>query len=102
MAKGNTRHPPFYVDSDMYYYTLMPFRLYNIVATYQRMVNKLFVGMIGVTMEAYMDDMLVKSVKGIDHTERLRKTFRRIHLHQIHLNPAKFAFGVYQEIFRGT
>lgn len=59
----------------------MPFRLINTSVTYQRMVNKQIAVMIGVTMEADVDDMLVKSVKGVNHVKYLRKTFKRMRLH---------------------
>lgn len=52
----------------------MPFRLLNTGATYQHMVNKLFASMIGITMEVYVDDMLGKSIWGVDHTEDLKKS----------------------------
>lgn len=58
-----------------YHYTVMPFGLINARATYQRMVNKLFDEMIDETMQVYVDDMLVKSIKGVDHLEDLTKTF---------------------------
>lgn len=61
----------------------MPFDLINVDATYQGMVNKLFAWMINVTMKAYVDDMLVKSVKGVDLTEDLRNTFERMRFHQV-------------------
>ena len=42
-------------------YKVMPFRLKNAGATFQRMVNKVCKE-IGSTMEVYVDDMFVKSV----------------------------------------
>ncbi|XP_031106927.1 uncharacterized protein LOC116011589 [Ipomoea triloba] len=48
----------------------MAFGLRNSRATYQRMVNKLFKGLLGSTMEAYVDDMLIKSrLKETHHTD---------------------------------
>lgn len=57
--------------------------------------------MIGVTMEAYVDDMLVKLVKSVNHVENLRKTFECMRFHQVHLNPAKCAFCVQSSKFLG-
>lgn len=51
----------------------MPFGLINDGSTHQRMVHKLFPDMIGDTMEAYVDDMLVKSKRSVDHEEDLEK-----------------------------
>lgn len=45
----------------------MPLELIDVGTTYQIMVNKLFVGMIDPTIVAYNIDMLVKSVKGLNH-----------------------------------
>lgn len=40
----------------------MPFGLKNTKATYQKMVMKVFKGLIGRSMETYVKDMLVKSL----------------------------------------
>ena len=39
----------------------MPFELKNTGATYQRLANKIFKKRLGRNIEAYMDDMIVKS-----------------------------------------
>lgn len=89
MADSDVCHTVFYADNDIYHYTVLPFRLINVDTTYQRMMNKFFAGMISITMEAYVDDMLVKSIKGVDHTKDLRITFERMCLPQVRLNSAK-------------
>lgn len=48
-------------------YTRMPFGLKNIGATYQLLVNKMFEDQLGKNMEAYIDDMVIKSIQTIDH-----------------------------------
>ena len=45
----------------------MPFDLKNAEVTYQRLVNKIFAELLGVSMEVFIDDMLVKSAKTHDH-----------------------------------
>ena len=65
------------------------------------MVNKLFHDMIGDTMEAYVDDMLVESKKAVNHVVDLEKTFQRMREHQVRLNPTKCAFGVHSGKFLG-
>ena len=45
----------------MYYYKVMPFRLKNIRATYQRAETALFHDMMHKEVEVYVDDMMVKS-----------------------------------------
>ena len=44
-----------------FYYVTMSFRLKNAGATYQRCMTKCFGDLIGWTIEAYMDDIVVKS-----------------------------------------
>ena len=44
-----------------YHYLVMPFGLKNAGLTYQRMVTRMFKDQLGKNMEAYIDDMVVKS-----------------------------------------
>ena len=53
----------------------MPFDLKNVGMTYQRLVNMMFKGLIGNTMEVYVDDILVKSKMVRDHIEHLNQMF---------------------------
>ena len=55
----------------------MPFGLKNAGATYQRMVTKIFQSLLGNTMEAYIDDMLVK-YKGAGWNEECDQDFMAI------------------------
>uniref|UniRef100_A0A803PU77 Reverse transcriptase domain-containing protein n=1 Tax=Cannabis sativa TaxID=3483 RepID=A0A803PU77_CANSA len=93
-------HPPdrdktsFITERGTYCYEVMPFGLKNAGATYQRMVNKMFAQQLGLTMEAYIDDMLVKSKDGADHVDHLRECFQILLAHSMKLNPAKCAFAV--------
>ena len=45
----------------MYCYKVMSFRLKNVEATYQRMMSRVFEPLLSRTVEAYIDDILVKS-----------------------------------------
>ena len=49
----------FVIERGTFCYKVMSFGLKNAGATYQRLVNKMFVEMLGRTMEVYIDDMLV-------------------------------------------
>ena len=51
----------------LYCYNVRPFGLKNAGASYQRLVNDMFSGQIGRTMEIYIDDMLVKSKHAENH-----------------------------------
>ena len=77
-----------------YYYQVMPFGLKNAGATYQRLVNKMFQKEIRVSMEVYVDDMLVQSKKAKFHITHLAEAFQVLRNYNMKLNPTKCAFGV--------
>ena len=64
-------------ESGNYYYNVMPFDLKNTGITYQRMMNKVFRIEICDMLEVYMDDMIVKSMKELDHAIHLKKVFEQ-------------------------
>ena len=94
MYEGDQEHTVFLTNQGLYYYKVMPFGLKNAGATYQRLVNKIFKEHIGKTMEVYVDDMLVKSLKIEEHIRDLKETFNILHRYKMKLNPSKCAFGV--------
>jgi ribonuclease HI len=78
----------------MYCYTTMPFGLRNAGATYQRCVNHMFGEHIGRTVEAYVDDIVVKTRKASDLLSDLEITFGCLRAKGVKLNPEKCVFGV--------
>jgi len=58
------------------------------------MVNKAFKDLLGDVMEAYIDDMIIKTKHGEPHTEKLAKAFAVLQENKIYLNPNKCVFGV--------
>ncbi|CAA0820464.1 Unknown protein, partial [Striga hermonthica] len=101
MDPEDSEHTSFYSARGLYCYTMMPFRLKNAGATYQRLVNKMFATLIGHTMEVYVDDMLVKSVHAFDHIMHLRDMFAILRSYSMVLNPKKCTFGVESGKFLG-
>ena len=75
MAEEDQEKTAFITSQGLYCYKVMPFRLKNAWATYQRLVNKMFNKQIDRNMEVYIDDMLVKSKKELDHLDDLREMF---------------------------
>ena len=78
MEKTNKKYIAFMIELGNYYYNVMPFDLKNMGATYQRMMNKVFYNEIGDMLKVYMDDMIVKSTKEVDHTLHLKKVFEHV------------------------
>ena len=91
----------FVTGQGTYCYQVMPFGLKNAGATYQRLVNKMFQKHIGASMEVYIDDMLVKSVKAKLHVDHLVESFRVLKDYKMKLNLTKCAFGVSAGKFLG-
>ena len=50
-------------------------------------------------MEAYVDDILVKSKSMVQHIADLEETFSTLRQYRMRLNPTKCAFGVATEKF---
>ncbi|KAA3488361.1 RNA-directed DNA polymerase-like protein [Gossypium australe] len=74
-------------------YKVMPFRLKNTGATYQRAMVTLFHDMMHKEIEVYVDDMIAKSRIEEEHIQVLRKLFLRLRKFQLKLNPRKCIFG---------
>ena len=61
----------------------------------------MFSELLGKTVEVYIDDMVVKSVPGIDHLEDLRQVFNILRRHSLKLNASKCTFRVGSRKFLG-
>jgi hypothetical protein len=72
----------------------MPFGLKNVGATYQRCMLRVFGDLIRRTVEAYVDDIVVKTRTANDLVADLDATFRCLKKKNIKLNPEKCVFGV--------
>ena len=70
-----------------YFYKVMPFRLKNVGATYQRTMTLIFGDMLHKQVKDYVDDLVVKAKNLVEHSLRM--------------NPAKYAFGVSSGKFLG-
>ena len=61
-----------------FYYITMPFGLKNVGATYQRCMLKCFGDLIGRIVEAYIDDIVVKSKRADQVMADLEQTFMKL------------------------
>jgi hypothetical protein len=55
MKREDEEKTAFYTNKGIFCYTKMPFGLKNAGATYQRLVDRIFINQIGRNMEAYVD-----------------------------------------------
>jgi hypothetical protein len=94
MKESDQLATSFITPFGMYCYTTMPFGLRNAGATYQRCMNHVFGEHIGRTVEAYVDDIVVKMRKASDLLSDLETTFKCLRAKGMKLNPEKCVFGV--------
>ena len=76
-------------------FNTMPFGLKNAGATYQRMIQTCLANQIRKTVEAYIDDVVIKSKHVETLVDDLRLTFDNLRTYDIKLNPEKSAFSAY-------
>ena len=91
----------FITDKSFYCYKVMSFGLKNTIATYQRLVNRVFKDQIGCNMKVYINDMLIKSTEAVLHINDLAEAFDVLRRYQMKLNPTKCTFDVTSEKFVG-
>ena len=77
-----------------YHYTVMPFGLKNAEAIYQWMMTRMFIDKIGRIVEVYIDDMVVKSKREMQHIDDLKGVFEVLRRYKLYLNADKCAFEV--------
>ena len=80
---------------------MMPFKLKNAGATYQRLMNKMFMHQIRRNIQFYVDNMLVKILRENDHLDYLQETFDTLRSYNMKLSPTKCVFRVTTGKFLG-
>jgi hypothetical protein len=78
----------------IYCYKVMTFGLKNAGATYQKAIQKCLKSQIGKNVEAYVDDVVIKTTVEDKLIADLTETFANLREFQWKLNPTKCVFGV--------
>jgi hypothetical protein len=78
----------------LFEWILMTFGLKNAGATYQRAMTLIFHDLLGIIVEVYIDDIVVKSVSLNSHLVDLRLAFEKMCRYGLKMSPLKCAFGV--------
>jgi hypothetical protein len=91
----------FIMPFGMFCYVTMLFGLRNASATYQRCMQHVFGDHIGLTVEAYVDDIVVKTRKADDLVSDLCVAFDCLRANGVKLNPEKCVFGVSRGMLLG-
>jgi hypothetical protein len=94
MKESDQLATSFITPFGMYCYVTMPFGLRNVGVTYQRCMQHVFGDHIRRTVEAYVDDIVVKTRKADDLVDDLRIAFGCLRANRVKLNPENCVFGV--------
>jgi len=102
MAEEDKQKTAFMTESWNYYFNVMPFDLWNVGATYQRMMNKVYdKKLLGDILKVYMDDMIIKSQQEVDHAAHLKRVFKQTRKYNMRLKLEKWTFGIQAGKFLG-
>lgn len=84
----------FITERGTFCYKVMPLKLKNSRATYQRLVNKMFTELLGNTIKVYIEDMLVKSLITKQRLDNLHHAFNILKWYNMRLNPTTCSLSV--------
>jgi hypothetical protein len=94
MSRQDRKHTAFVTVDGLYCYVLMPYGLKNALPTFVRAMSKTFGDLIRDRMEVYVDDIVVKTKRGLTLVEDLTLVFNKLRATRTKLNPDKCVFGV--------
>jgi hypothetical protein len=98
MYKTTFRCPGFV---GLFEWVVMTFGLKNAGATYQRAMNLILHELLGIIVEIYIDDIVIKLASLDSHLADLRLAFDKMRQYGLKMNPLKCAFGVLAGKFLG-
>ena len=81
----------------LFEWVVMTFGLKNVGATYQCAMNLIFHDLLGIIIEIYIDDIIVK----LADLDPLRLAFEKMRQFGLKMNPLKCAFGISAFKFQG-
>jgi hypothetical protein len=103
MAEEDMSKMTFYCPGfiGLFKWVVTTFGLKNVGATYQRAMNLIFHDLLGIILEIYIDDVVVKSDNMDNHLVDLRLALGRMRRCELEMNPLKCVFGVSAGKFLG-
>jgi hypothetical protein len=94
LAKEDEEKTAFITPFGAFCYTSMPFGLKNAGATYQRAIQTCLADHWGKRVEAYVDDVVIKTENSENFIEDLQLVFNSLRQYWSKLNPENCVFGV--------
>jgi len=94
MAPADEEATTFYTPKGIFCYKVIPVGVKNTGETYQRVMKTFFDDMPHKRVKCYVNDLVVKSKRRVDHKQDLCLILERLRRCQLSMNPIKCAFGV--------
>jgi hypothetical protein len=94
MSRKDRKHTAFVTVDGLYCYVVMPYGLKNALPTFVRAMSTTFGDLIRDKVEVYVDDIVVKTMRGSTLVEDLTLVFDKLRATRTKLNPDKCVFGV--------
>ena len=89
MYPDDEKHTLFRISLGVFCYTVMPFSLKNVSATYQHAMSTIFHDHLRKIVVCYADDIAINSRDKNNHLHDLRMMFDLMRAHQLKMNPTK-------------
>jgi hypothetical protein len=89
IAEGDEWKTVFRTKYSSYEWMVMPFRLTNSLATFQRFMNDILGDMLDICVVVYLDDILIYSDNLKEHKEHIQELLRRLRKHRLFTKASK-------------
>jgi hypothetical protein len=101
MSREDRKHTAFVTADELYCYVVMPYGLKNALPTFVWAMSKTLGDLIRDRVKVYVDDIMVKTKRGLTLVEDLTLVFDKLRATRTKLNPDKCVFGVSAGKLRG-
>ena len=92
LAEEDKAKTAFSTPTGHYEYLRMPFGLKSAPSTFQRLMNSVFMGLIGTRCFVYLDDVIIFGETLQEHHARLREVFQKLRQFNLKIEPDKCEF----------
>lgn len=99
--ESSREYTAFRTEEGLFHFKKMPFGLCNAPASFQKMVNVLFTGLKGMSMQIFIDDICIATYDWNEHLQMLDKIFKLLIQANLKLKADKCTFGAEEVTFLG-
>jgi hypothetical protein len=92
LAEEDRIKTAFSMPTGHYEYLRMPFGLKSAPSTFQRLMNKVLMGLLGTRCFVYLDDVIIFGESFSEHNARLREVFDKLRQYNLKIEPDKCEF----------